>query len=116
MASGTSSGSSQLLNPHSEEDLNSLKKLKRKISNRESARRSRMRKQRQLGELTGEVSRLRREKSQLTSSLGVAKQLYAALEAENSVLRAQVMELSYRLQALAGILDYVGDRCNMLYH
>ncbi|KAG6493620.1 bZIP transcription factor 44-like [Zingiber officinale] len=116
MASGASSGSSQLLNPHSEEDLSSLKKLKRKISNRESARRSRMRKQRQLCELTEEVSRLRSEKSQLISSLGVAKQLCAAVETENSVLRAQVMELGRRLQALASILSYAGGRCHMLYH
>ncbi|CAL9054519.1 unnamed protein product [Musa banksii] len=110
--SGTSSGSSQLLTSGSEEDLQAVmdqKKRKRMISNRESARRSRMRKQKQLADLTAEVMRLRRENDQAVVALNLTTQSYSVVEAENSVLRAQAMELTYRLQSLNEIVDNLNE-------
>ncbi|RRT43903.1 hypothetical protein B296_00045806 [Ensete ventricosum] len=106
--SGTSSGSSQLLSSGSQEDLQTVmdqKKRKRMISNRESARRSRMRKQKQLADLTAEVMQLRRKNGHAFTVLNLTTQNYSVVEAENSVLRAQAMELTYRLQSLNEIVD-----------
>ncbi|WOL17526.1 bZIP transcription factor 11-like [Canna indica] len=98
---GTSSGSSSLV---SEEELQALKKQKRMISNRESARRSRMRKQKKLDDLAAQVGQLRKENGHILRSLSFITQQYFAVEAENSVLRTQMMELGSRLQSLGEIL------------
>ncbi|URE48325.1 ocs element-binding factor 1 [Musa troglodytarum] len=105
--SGTSSGSSRIGQSQSEEDLQALmnqRKQKRMLSNRESARRSRMRKQKHLDDLTAQVSQLRKENGQILTALGVTTQHYVGVEAENSVLRAQMMELTATLQSLGQIL------------
>lgn len=106
MSSGTS-GSSQAPNSGSEEEFKALmdqKKRKRMQSNRDSARRSRMRKQQHLDELMAQVSQLREENGQILTSLNITTQQYLGVEAENSVLRIQMMELSTRLQSLNEIL------------
>lgn len=82
------------------------RKRKRMQSNRESARRSRMRKQKHLDDLTAEVAQMSKENHQILSSINVTTQHCVKLEAENSVLRAQMMELSHRLQALNQILSH----------
>ncbi|WOL12560.1 hypothetical protein Cni_G21327 [Canna indica] len=105
--SGTSSGSSLLENSGSEEDLHALmdqKKRKRMISNRESAKRSRMRKQKQLADLMAEAEKLRKENNNAFTLLNITKQQYSAVAFENSVLRAQAMEFRNRLQSLSEIL------------
>lgn len=124
-SSGTSSGSSLLQNSGSEEDLQALmkeKKRKRMISNRESARRSRMRKQKHLDDLTAQISQLMKENGQIITNINVTTQHYMNMEAENSVLRAQVGELSHRLQSLNEIITVLdstsgsfgtGDFCNL---
>lgn len=81
------------------------RKRKRMLSNRESARRSRQRKQKQLDDLTAEVSQLRKENAQVVAALKVTTQHYLGVEAENSVLRTQMVELSHRLQSLNEILS-----------
>ncbi|XP_042438728.1 bZIP transcription factor 11-like [Zingiber officinale] len=101
---GTSSGTSRRLNTQSEEDLMNRRKQRRMLSNRESARRSRMRKQKHLGDLTAEASRLREENCRMMTALALAERHCAAAEAENAVLRAQVAELDLTLQALNNIL------------
>lgn len=107
-SSGTSSGSSiQMQNSGSEEDLMDQRKRKRMISNRESARRSRMRKQKHLDDLTVQVSQLRKENHQIVTSLNITTQHYLKMEAENSVLRAQLEELSRRLESLNEINDFL---------
>ncbi|KAJ8641354.1 hypothetical protein MRB53_018048 [Persea americana] len=106
--SGTSSGSSLLQNSGSEEDLQLLmdqRKLKRMQSNRESARRSRMRKQKHLDDLMAQVAQLRRENNQILTSLNITTQNYLNVESENSVLRTQMMELNHRLHSLNEILN-----------
>lgn len=89
------------------------RRQKRMESNRESARRSRMRKQMQLEELTAEVGRLQRDKSQLVSVLCVTTQQCTAVETENAVLRAQVAELTAALESLEQILlNVTGGACS----
>ncbi|KAK6938858.1 Basic-leucine zipper domain [Dillenia turbinata] len=109
-SSGNSSGSTQNMNSGSEEDLQVLmdqRKRKRMQSNRESARRSRMRKQRHLDDLTAQVARLRNENNQILTTINITTQHYLTVEAENSVLRAQKAELSNRLDSLNEILNYM---------
>ncbi|XP_023513321.1 bZIP transcription factor 11-like [Cucurbita pepo subsp. pepo] len=105
-SSGTSSTSSSM----EEGELAALmeqRKRKRMISNRESARRSRMRKQKHLDELMAMVAQLRKDNQQIVANLGVTTQHYAAVEAENSILRAQAAELGHRLQSLTEIISFL---------
>ncbi|CAN4107519.1 unnamed protein product [Withania somnifera] len=114
-SSGTSSGSSFLQNSGSEEDLQQLmdqRKRKRMISNRESARRSRMRKQKHLDDLMAQVSTLRKENNQILTSMNVTTQHFLNVEAENSILRAQLSELIHRLQSLNEIISFLDANNN----
>ncbi|KAL5847698.1 hypothetical protein ACOSQ3_011222 [Xanthoceras sorbifolium] len=111
-SSGNSSGSTQLQNSGSEEDLQVVmdqRKRKRMQSNRESARRSRMRKQKHLDELMQEVGRLKRDNNQILTSINITTQHLMSVEAENSVLRAQFHELSQRLDSLNEILNFINN-------
>ncbi|GMY17421.1 bZIP transcription factor 44-like [Fagus crenata] len=76
-------------------------------SNRESARRSRMRKQKHLDDLTAQVAQLSKDNNQILTSINITTQHYMNVEAENSILRAQELELSQRLESLNGILNYI---------
>ena len=117
-SSGTSSGSSMVQNSCSEEDLLALmdqRKRKRMISNRESARRSRMRKQKHLDDLVNQVAQLSKENQQIISTVDQTNQQYLAIEADNSVLRAQMGELSHRLQSLNEIIDFLNANSNGMY-
>ncbi|KAF7840989.1 bZIP transcription factor 11-like [Senna tora] len=108
-SSGTSSGSVHQ-NSGSEEEFLALmdqRKRKRMISNRESARRSRMRKQKHLDDLVAQVAQLKKENHQIVTSVSITTQQFLAIEAENSVLRAQVNELTHRLQSLNEIVDFL---------
>lgn len=104
--SGISSNSSGLHNSASEEDL---RKRKRMISNRESARRSRLRKQKHLDGLMAQVAHLRKHNHQILTGLKVTTQDYVNVEAENVILRAQAAELSHRLQSLLEIVSFLND-------
>ncbi|XP_065868561.1 bZIP transcription factor 44-like [Euphorbia lathyris] len=109
--SGTSSGSSLMIsNSGSEGDLQVLmdqRKRKRMISNRESARRSRMRKQKHLDDLTAQISQLRKENQQLITSINITTQHFLNIDSDNSILRAQVGELTHRLQSLNEIINFL---------
>ncbi|KAF8022785.1 hypothetical protein BT93_F0331 [Corymbia citriodora subsp. variegata] len=95
-------------NSSSEDELLQIqRKRKRMESNRESARRSRMRKQRHLDKLTAEAGQLRMDNDQINASIAITTHHLLGLEAENSILRAQVLELSQRLQSLDDILGYI---------
>ncbi|XP_020573917.1 bZIP transcription factor 11-like [Phalaenopsis equestris] len=109
----TSSGSSNLLpNSGSEAEvlqaLMDQKKRKRMLSNRESARRSRLRKQKHLDDLMAQVSQLKKDNGQIITTLNLRTQHYLVVEAENSVLRTQTMELCSRLSSLNEILHCIG--------
>ncbi|XP_061350124.1 bZIP transcription factor 53-like [Gastrolobium bilobum] len=81
------------------------RKRKRMLSNRESARRSRMRKQKQMEDLADDVSRLQGENKKLVESIKTNEEAFIEIEAANSILRAQTMELADRLRFLNSILE-----------
>ncbi|OIW17969.1 hypothetical protein TanjilG_17805 [Lupinus angustifolius] len=118
---GYSGGSSSLHNssPGSEEDhqhhVMDQKKRKRMVSNRESARRSRMKKQQHLDGLIAQIDQLNKENNQIRTSVEITTQHYLNIEAENAIIRAQVEELSNRLQSLNEIIDYINSPCNYIF-
>ncbi|KAK5783774.1 hypothetical protein V6Z11_A11G120600 [Gossypium hirsutum] len=85
------------------------RKRKRMLSNRESARRSRMRKQKRLQDLVQEVNALQKDNSQISEKIGVATQYYIEMQSANNVLRAQAMELTERLRSLNSVLQVVEE-------
>ncbi|KAF8049173.1 hypothetical protein N665_2280s0005 [Sinapis alba] len=85
------------------------RKRKRMLSNRESARRSRMRKQKHIDDLTVQINQLSSDNRQILTSLTVTSQLYMKIQAENSILTAQMAELSSRLESLNEIVDLVSN-------
>ncbi|KAL4360482.1 hypothetical protein GQ457_04G029330 [Hibiscus cannabinus] len=85
------------------------RKRKRMLSNRESARRSRMRKQKQLGDLAEEMSTLQKENSQISERISAAAQRYIEMQSANNVLRAQAMELTDRLRSLNSVLHIMEE-------
>ncbi|KAH7434955.1 hypothetical protein KP509_06G042100 [Ceratopteris richardii] len=70
------------------------------LSNRESARRSRLRKQQHLDELRGHVAQLQAQNSQMLNSFNLASQQFAQVTEENRKLRSEAMGLSHQLQRL----------------
>lgn len=88
--------------PPSDEDPAAVdeRKQKRMLSNRESARRSRLRKQQHLDELRGQVAQLRTENSDMLNRYNIASRHYTQLTEENRALRSHAMDLSRRLQRL----------------
>lgn len=79
------------------------KKRKKMQSNRESARRSRMKKQKRVEELTVEISRLQISNGQIRQSIDAKDKAYSEVEAWNNVMRAQEKELTDRLRYLESI-------------
>lgn len=68
-----------------------------------------MRKQKLLDDLTAEVSKLREENNQILTSINITTQHYLNVEADNSVLRAQMAELGQRLDSLNEILNFINS-------
>ncbi|CAL0318152.1 unnamed protein product [Lupinus luteus] len=69
------------------------RKQRRMISNRESARRSRMRKQKHLDELWSQVVRLRTENHKLVDKLNHFSESHEKVLQENAVLKEQASDL-----------------------
>ncbi|XP_073031693.1 bZIP transcription factor 44-like [Primulina eburnea] len=111
-SSGNSSGSPPIQTSGSEGGFVQVidqKKRKRMESNRESARRSRMRKQKHLDDLLAQVAQIKKENNQILSDINTTTQHYLNVETENSVLRAQMLELSQRLHSLNEILSHINS-------
>ncbi|KAI3513248.1 hypothetical protein L1887_20576 [Cichorium endivia] len=111
-SSGNSSGSTQIHHSGSDDGMMDQRKRKRMESNRESARRSRMRKQKHIDDLMAQANKLKNDNAQILTTIDVTTQRYAQIEAENSVLRAQVSELSQRLDSLNEIMNYINTNTN----
>ncbi|KAL7615582.1 bZIP transcription factor 11 [Lactuca sativa] len=111
-SSGNSSGSTQIHHSGSDDGMMDQRKRKRMESNRESARRSRMRKQKHMDDLMNQANNLKNNNAQILTTIDVTTQRFVQIEAENSVLRAQVSELSQRLDSLNEILNYINTSTN----
>lgn len=109
-SSGNSSGSTQIQNSGSNEE----RKRKRMESNRESARRSRMRKQKNLQDITAQINQLKNNNNHIITTIKITSQQFLQTEAENSVLMAQIDELSQRLDYLNEIINCMNNNtCGM---
>lgn len=73
------------------------RKQRRKVSNRESARRSRMRKKRELENLTDQVNRLNIENQQLKNRLSLVINQCHVAWLQNEQLRSESVALSEKL-------------------
>ncbi|MFS8034121.1 putative transcription factor bZIP family [Helianthus anomalus] len=93
-----------LLSSSDDHQDSTLRKRKRMISNRESARRSRIRKKKHLGDLVLQVSQLVSDSKHMAINLKDTTQMYLNLEYENSILRTQLAELTHRLESLTNII------------
>ncbi|CAI8600036.1 unnamed protein product [Vicia faba] len=112
---GNSSASTKFGSSGSEKDLNNLmdeRKNKRKQSNRESAKRSRMRKQKHVDDMMNQVSDLTKENNEIVNKINITTQHYLNVEADNSILRAQIGELSQRFQSLNNIIELINTANN----
>jgi len=74
------------------------------LSNRESARRSRMRKQRHLEELRAQVSHIRINNGRILTNFEILTQRYNQAVEENRFLKNQAVELSQQLQQLQQVI------------
>ena len=82
---------------------------KRRLSNRESARRSRLRKQQHLDELVQEVARLKAENARVLGRANDITGQYVRVDQENTVLRARAAELGDRLRSVNQVLRVVEE-------
>lgn len=85
------------------------KKRKRMISNRESARRSRMKKQQHVDKLIAEMNQLQGQNKVVTQKINEATDVFVGVASENNVLRAQLSELTDRLHSLNSVLHIVEE-------
>ncbi|GLU15965.1 hypothetical protein SLE2022_324160 [Rubroshorea leprosula] len=91
------------------------RKERRRISNKESARRSRWRKKRHLENLTDEVNRLSLVNQKLKNELGLIINECNALWRENDQLRSESIALSAELSNLWRILAAMQSISNVTY-
>lgn len=66
-----------------------------------------MRKQKHMDDLTAQISQLSKDNHQIMTRVSMTTQHYVSVEAENSVLRAQMGELSHRLESLNEIIAFL---------
>ncbi|KAH7314411.1 hypothetical protein KP509_21G002200 [Ceratopteris richardii] len=75
------------------------------LSNRESARRSRLRKQQHLDELRDLIAQLQVQYSQMLNSFNIASQQFAEVTEENRQLRFEAMDLNHQLKQLHHLMS-----------
>ncbi|XP_020587852.1 bZIP transcription factor 53-like [Phalaenopsis equestris] len=89
------------------------RKRKRMLSNRESARRSRMKKQQHLDDMVNNISQFKEENDMILNQVNLISSKYSKLDAENSAMRIRVMELTERLKFLNCTLKHVEEESGM---
>jgi septal ring factor EnvC (AmiA/AmiB activator) len=77
------------------------KRIRRMVSNRESARRSRRRKQAQLSELESQVEQLKGENATLFKQLSEANQQFTTAVTDNRILKSDVEALRVKVKWFA---------------
>ncbi|KAI3833559.1 hypothetical protein MKW98_004747 [Papaver atlanticum] len=102
LSSGSEGGGGE---PH----LDDERKKKRMLSNRESARRSRMRKQQHLDELLNQAAQLQKENDEIVKRVNQMTEMFSKFDSENNILRAQMAELTDRLQSLNSVLRVIEE-------
>ncbi|KAI5066441.1 hypothetical protein GOP47_0019065 [Adiantum capillus-veneris] len=80
------------------------RRQRRMLSNRESARRSRLRKQQHLDELRAHVTHLRAQNRQILSDFSAAFRKYGQIAEENRMLHSEAQNLHSQLQGLHAFL------------
>lgn len=88
---------------------NDERKRKRMESNRESARRSRKKKQQHLEELMSQLTQLQNQSTIWRQKIESVGGNFHTLDAENNVLRAQMAELTERLDSLNSLTRFWAD-------
>ncbi|KAI3502864.1 hypothetical protein L1887_31233 [Cichorium endivia] len=81
------------------------RKQKRIISNRESARKSRIRKKKHMDDLVGQVSRLLSDNKCMAINLRDTTRMFVKMDSENSLLKAQLAELTNQFVSLNEIIN-----------
>ncbi|CDP01018.1 unnamed protein product [Coffea canephora] len=100
MPSNSTSGSETNRSVYSVEE----RKRRRMISNRDSARRSRLRKKKQLEELTNQMNQLKLENTELKNQLCLVSHQYRAVQMDSTRLMAESIDLRQKLANLNQIL------------
>ncbi|KAK4759334.1 hypothetical protein SAY87_022465 [Trapa incisa] len=81
------------------------KKMRRRMSNRESARRLRMKKQKHLQDLIVEMGKLEREKKEMLSACRDKERDHLILQGENGALLAEKAALSGYLRRMKALMN-----------
>ncbi|KAG2699798.1 hypothetical protein I3843_07G205000 [Carya illinoinensis] len=94
-------------------DPTDLKRVRRMVSNRESARRSRRRKQEQLQDLELQVEQLRGENMSLCKQLTDANQQYNVADTNNRVLKSNVEALRAKVKLAEDMVARGSLNCSL---
>ncbi|KNA23253.1 hypothetical protein SOVF_026350 [Spinacia oleracea] len=100
VSSGSSEGCSEL-------PIDDERKRRRRDSNRESARRSRIKKQEHLDGLLKQIGYLIRQNEEILKKIGEIGVSLEVFESENAVLRAMKNSLETRLVSLESVIEIV---------
>ncbi|XP_066376420.1 bZIP transcription factor RISBZ5-like [Miscanthus floridulus] len=89
------------------------KRIRRMVSNRESARRSRRRKQAQLSELESQVERLKGEHATLFQQLSEANQQFNTAVTDNRILKSDVEALRVKVKMAEDMVARSAISCGL---
>jgi len=89
------------------------KRIRRMVSNRESARRSRRRKQAQLSELESQVERLKGENATLFQRLSEANQQFSTAVTDNRILKSDVEALRVKVKMAEDMVARSAISCGL---
>uniref|UniRef100_A0A0D9VCT4 BZIP domain-containing protein n=1 Tax=Leersia perrieri TaxID=77586 RepID=A0A0D9VCT4_9ORYZ len=119
--SGSDSDSDSLLDTEGgpcEQSTNPLdvKRMRRMVSNRESARRSRKRKQAHLADLETQVDQLRGENASLFKQLNDANQTFTTAVTDNRILKSDVEALRVKVKMAEDMVARGALSCGLGHH